>query len=505
MNKTYLFTVPLVLCGVLLGSVHSSGYTQFDQGALDSYVLESMKAWEVPGLAIAIVEGDDVVYAKGHGYCDLDNDKPVTPSTIFAIGSCTKSFTAAAVAMSVAEGGLDWDDKLVDLLPAFQLFDPYVTREVTVRDVLAHRCGLPHADHLWFGSTLDRDQIVYRMRLVEPQSSFRYTFDYSNNMYIVAGEIIRSVSGITWDEFMKARIFKPLGMTESTVSISAIADVKEAAVPYLHLDEKRVAVPWRNMDNAAPAGGINSNVVDMSRWLRLLLNDGVFEGQRILDSLQVEEIYTTQVVIHPQSPVKFTFPMGSEFLGYGLGWFVSSYHGHRVVEHAGGVDGMMAHVALVPDLELGIVVLSNMITQFLPLAISQWVIDRQLGLPETDWSTERLNSFRAYQQRLEAAEEEKEASRNADAPPSLLPAAYAGTYSHAYYGDVMVCVRADSLVFDFTPSFNATLAHWHHDTFKAVWPDRMMGEDFVTFVLGADGQAKKIEIERFGEFERSSD
>jgi CubicO group peptidase (beta-lactamase class C family) len=484
--------------------LNNASLAQTDYSRLDAYITRSMEDWAVPGLAVGIVKDGEVAYARGYGLRDLTTGEPVGEFTVFAIGSCTKAFTSIALAMLVSEGQLNWDDNVVKYLPAFQLYDPYVTRELTIRDALSHRTGLPHADHLWFGSTLDRATIVNRLRLIEPKSSFRYEFEYSNNMYIVAGEIIMAATGTSWDDFIRERIFEPLGMKSSRTSIPSSAKNEDAAVPYLFKDGRRLAVPWRDMNNAAPAGGIVSNVHDMMRWLMLQLNYGDFGGHRYIDSVQVVELQVPQTVIHPDSPVRFTFPIGSRFLSYGMGWFVSSYQGRKVVDHAGGVDGMMAHVLMVPEERLGVVVLSNMITQFLPLAISQWIMDRELDLPEKDWSTERLNVYRAHQERLRSAEEEKVASRVVGTTPSLTLDRYAGSYSHPIYGQAEVREMGGKLRFEFTPSFTSTLEHWHYDTFKAVWKDRMMAEDFVTFLLGADGRVEKLSIERFGDFDRIS-
>lgn len=505
MGKIWKIWILYIRWIVFLISLQNSIYAQDIRfSSLDSYITNAMKDWRVPGLAIAVVKDNSIVYAKGYGYCGLDQKSLVDERTVFAIGSCTKSFTAAALAMLVTEGKLNWDDCVTDYLPSFQLFDPYVTREVTIRDLLTHRCGIPHTDHLWFGSTFNREEIIRRLRYVEPVWSFRTTFEYNNIMYLVAGHIVQSLTGMSWDDFMRQRLFKVLGMTESSVTISALVDKENVAIPYLDINGESVEVPWRNMDNGAPFGGINSNVIDMAQWLRFQLNYGHYEGRRLIDSSQVKVMHSPQIFIPVNSRHSSLFPKGSQFPSYGLGWFIFSYYGHKVVEHAGGIDGMMANMTMIPEKRVGIVILSNMIPQFLPISITRWVMDRVLDLPEKDWSAEGLTTYRQITDQHHKTKEEKEAARDVDSHPSLALEDYAGKYTNPIYGEAIVIYQSGKLVFNLSPSFTSTLQHCHYDTFKAVWRDTMMDEDFITFILNGDGQAAKISVERFGEFEAVS-
>lgn len=313
----------------------------------DDYVQKAMKEWEVPGVAIAIVKGDQIVLAKGYGVRKIGEPAVVDEHTLFAIGSSSKAFTAASVAILVDQGKLKWDDPVTKYLPGFEMYDPYVTRELTVRDLLTHRSGLQRGDFLWYGSELDRDEIVRRARFIKPSWSLRSTFGYQNIMYLTAGQLVARVSGKTWDEFIQQRIFAPLSMTSSNTSISAFKTADNIASPHAKVDEKVNAIPWRNIDNIAPAGSINSNVLDMAQWVRLQLNQGAIKNERVFSAAAAKEMHASQTIIRFEPPYAMWYP-DAHFLNYGMGWFLSDYRGRKVVEHGGAIDGMRAEVAVIP-------------------------------------------------------------------------------------------------------------------------------------------------------------
>jgi CubicO group peptidase (beta-lactamase class C family) len=313
----------------------------------DDYVQKAMKEWEVPGVAIAIVKGDQIVLAKGYGVRKIGEPAVVDEHTLFAIGSSSKAFTAASVAILVDQGKLKWDDPVTKYLPGFEMYDPYVTRELTVRDLLTHRSGLQRGDFLWYGSELDRDEIVRRARFIKPSWSLRSTFGYQNIMYLTAGQLVARVSGKTWDEFIQQRIFAPLSMTSSSTSITAFKTADNVASPHAKVDEKVSAIPWRNIDNIAPAGSINSNVLDMAQWVRLQLNQGAIKNERVFSAAAAKEMHASQTIIRFEPPYAMWYP-DAHFLNYGMGWFLSDYRGRKVVEHGGAIDGMRAEVAVIP-------------------------------------------------------------------------------------------------------------------------------------------------------------
>ena len=351
----------------------------------DDYVNKALREWEVPGLAIAIVKDDRIVLAKGYGVRKLGDPTPVNERTLFAIGSSSKAFTAAAIAMLVDEGKVKWDDPVTKYLPGFELYDPYVTRELTVRDLLSHRSGLERGDLLWYGSEYDRDEILRRTRYLKPTWSLRSTFGYQNLMFLAAGQLIAKVSGKSWDEFIRQRIFVPLSMTASNTSIKDFKNCDNVSSPHGKFEDKIEAIPWRNIDNIAPAGSINSSVVDMAQWVRLQLAQGEYQKQRLLSSGAAKEMQTSQTVIRAEPPFSLFYPE-AHFLNYGLGWFLHDYKGRKVVEHGGAIDGMRAQVAMLPEEKLGLVILTNMDGTILPLALMFRIFDAYLGAPQRDWS-----------------------------------------------------------------------------------------------------------------------
>ncbi|MCI0664212.1 MAG: beta-lactamase family protein [Acidobacteria bacterium] len=351
----------------------------------DDYVNKAIKDWEVPGIAIAIVKDDKIVLAKGYGLRELGKSAPVDERTIFAIGSSSKAFTAAALAMLVDEGKIKWDDPVTKYLPGFELYDPYAAKEMTVRDLLCHRSGLVRVDLMWYGSAYSRDELLRRTRYLKPSWSFRSQFGYQNLMYLAAGQIIPAVAGQSWDDFIKERFFKPLDMSSSTTSINGIKFADNTATPHAKIDEKVITIPWRNIDNIAPAGSINSNVLEMSAWVRLQLNQGTFAGKRLLSSGAVNEMLKSQTIIPYDPPWSLMFPE-AHFLNYGLGWFLYDYRGRKVVDHGGNIDGMSALVAFLPEEKLGLVILTNLSGSDLRTALKYRILDAFIGGEKKDWS-----------------------------------------------------------------------------------------------------------------------
>ncbi|HSB12355.1 MAG TPA: serine hydrolase [Blastocatellia bacterium] len=458
----------------------------------DDYVNKALKDWEVPGLAIAIVKNDQIVFAKGYGVRKLGDAVPVDEKTIFAIGSASKAFTSASIAMLMDEGKLKWDDPATKYLPGFQLFDPYATRELAVRDLLCHRSGLERGDFLWYGTPYSRDEILRRVRYLKPAWSFRAMFGYQNIMYLAAGQIVAGVSGKTWDDFIRDRFFKPLGMTSSSTTIAALKDSDNVATPHGKIDDKVETLPWRNIDNIAPAGAINSNVIDMAQWVRLHLGEGVYKGQRLISSGGVKEMHTAQTVIRMDPPWTL-FYKDAHFLNYGLGWFLHDHRGRKVVEHGGNIDGMSALVGMIPEEKIGLVILTNMNGTLLPSAIASRVYDLYLGAPPRDYSAEMLKTYNAFLEQGKQAQKKIEDSRVKGTSPSLALDKYAGAYKDEMYGDAKVALENGKLVLS-TPAFVGDLEHWNYDTFRVTWRARSLGKALVTFTLNARGAIDEMNL-----------
>jgi len=460
-----------------------------------------MATWEIPGLAIAVVKDGETVWARGFGVRHLGTGEPVDENTIFAIGSATKAFTAAVVGMLVQEGLLDWDDHATAYLPTFELSDPYVTRELTVRDLLTHRSGLNRGDQVWYATDLDREEILHRVRYQPPTSSFRSQFGYNNNMVLAAGQLAPALTGLTWDEFVRRRIFAPLGMERSVTSTIPLGHMDNVAQPHLEVDGEVQPIPWRNIDNIGPAGSINSSVAEMASWIKLQLAGGIWKGQSLLDSALVREMHSPQTIVPLEGSWALMAP-ASHFLMYGMGWFLHDYRGQKIVQHGGNIDGMHALVALMPEEQLGLVILTNANPNYLTYALMLRVFDTFLGDAETDWNAELHQRFREVEERSEARQRDVEEARVSGTRPSLPMERYTGLYRHEMYGEVEVEMEEEHLTARRGPHFVGELEHWHFDTFRIHWRDRTMGTAFITFQLDARGQVARAELQGLGALER---
>jgi CubicO group peptidase (beta-lactamase class C family) len=501
MQRRTFLAVALLLAGVTHAAAQPKDASR--KGGplegLDGYIRTALRDWEVPGLAIAIVKDDAVVLAKGYGVRKLGEQTPVDENTIFAIASCSKAFTAAALAMLVDEGKIGWDDPVTKHLREFQLHDTYSSREIAVRDLLCHRSGLPRYDMVWYAQAASRDDILRRLRHAKPNTSFRSQFGYQNIMFLAAGQVVPAVAGTTWDEFVKARIFTPLGMKSSSTSIRAFRKDDPVATPHVRIEEKMEPIRWRNIDNAGPAGSINSTVVDMAQWIRLQLNEGVYGGKRLLTSKAIREMHSPQSVLRtegmgPEGRYWEVMHPGSRLLVYGLGWVMREYRGRVLVQHGGSIDGMRSVTILVPEEKLGLVILSNRGGHVLPEAIGQRVLDAYLGGVRRDWSAEMLEVQKVREKEARAAEKKVEKERITGTKPSLALEKYAGTYRDALYGAFTVAHEKGKLVARFGPSLVGKLEHWHLDTFRATWADRTFGRGFVTFRLNVKGEPDEVQV-----------
>jgi CubicO group peptidase (beta-lactamase class C family) len=477
---------------------------------LDAYVARALKEFEVPGLAVAIVKDGKVELVKGYGVRKLGEPAPVDEQTLFGIASNTKAFTAAALAILVDEGKISWDDPVIKHLPGFQMYDSYVTREMTVRDLLTHRSGLGlgAGDLMFFPpTTFTREEIVSRLRYIKPATGFRSKYAYDNVLYLVAGQVVAAVSGKSWDDFIKERIFAPLGMTTSNTSVKDLRPGGNFASPHSKVEGKLRPVPYMNIDNTAPAGAINSNVAEMSKWVLAQLNEGAInDDRRLFSRRQSREMWSAQTPIPVGDPPPPLSALRSNFSAYGLGWGLNDYRGHKVVSHSGGLLGMVSRVRMVPDIKLGIVVLTNQEASGAMEAISYHIIDHYLNAPATDW----VGGFRSvFEQRLAQAKEVEKsqgAARNAESKPSLPAAKYAGRYNDAWYGEVTIALEEGKLVMRFgrSPGLVGDLEHWQYDTFVARWRDRSLYADaYVTFSLKPDGgidQMKMVPVSPLTDF-----
>ncbi len=427
----------------------------------DASIKHSMQAWGVPGAAVAVIKDGEVIHCQGYGFRDIEKGLPVTSKTLFAIGSTTKAFTAMAAGLLVDEGKLEWDKPIRNYIPWFKLYDPVAGERLTVRDLLTHRSGLPRHELVWYRSTASRKEIVERLQYLEPTCDFRTRWQYQNMMITTAGYLVGVIAGMTYEEFVTDRIFKPLGMENSNFSVEASQQNPDFSYPYQTKDGVTERIPFCNIDQIGPAGSINSNLEDMSRWIQLHLNKGKVGDKQFISEASLQEMHSPQMVIGD-------FASGETpeitFQNYGLCWSVYNYRGYKVIEHSGGIDGFITEVALVPEKNLGVVMLSNENRNGIPIAGYREVIDRVLGLEPIDWNGRVKAEFDKLKHAQEEAEQKSDGDRKPDTQPSHPIEAYAGDYAHPGYGLFRVEVKDGKLIGNFN-TMDFPLEHYHYDIF----------------------------------------
>ncbi len=469
---------------------------QVDLAKLDAYFAKALRDWNVPGMAIAIVKDDKIVFEKGYGVREVGKTERVDEHTLFAVASNSKSFTAAALAILVDEKKISWDDRVQSYLPYFQLYDPYVSAETRVRDLLSHRVGLGtySGDLLWYGTPYNREEVVRRVRYLKQAYPFRAGYGYSNVMFVAAGEVIAKVYGKPWEEVVREKFLIPLGMKNTITSIRELTPTSNAATPHGEVEGKIVTFPWYNWDVMGAAGAIISSVHDMSQWLRLHMHHGTFEGKRIFSEEQSWTMWTPHNMYALSPSARKQVPHRN-FSGYGLGWGLYDYRSRFVATHSGGYDGMFSRMAVVPSEKLGIVILTNSMTSISEPLVYR-VLDAYLGGEEKDWSAEALARFKQNKQRELERRQKEIQSRVANTKPSLSLASYTGTYGGPLYGNAEVKLENGSLVLRLLPNpeLVADLSHWHYDVFEIKWRKRFpwFGNGKAQFLM--DASRKVIEM-----------
>jgi CubicO group peptidase (beta-lactamase class C family) len=477
---------PVVLFAYL---VHAVAVAQdAPLAGFDASVAKAVEEWRTPGLAIAVVKDGKVVFIKGYGVRELGKPAPVTEQTLFAIGSTTKAMTAALVGMLVDEKKLGWDDPVVTHLPWFQVKDPYLTREITVRDLLTHRAGLGNADYLWYGQTTEPQEILRRVRLLDASYSLRSSFIYQNVMYAVAGAVVEAVSGRPWEQMIRTRIFEPLGMRGSIATAATLAQQPNVAMPHDIVEGEVRVIENAAVDGVAPAGSVWSSAQDMSKWTQMLLDGGTFNGRVLLKKETVAELFEPQTMVTAEAFYPTARLTNPHWTTYGLGWFQQDYRGRAVDFHTGSIDGMVAIHGLLRDERVGVVVLANRDHAELRHALMLDVFDRFTGSPRREWSAELRTLYGGLQKEADDRRAKEESRRVAGTSPSLPPEKYAGTYSDPLHGDVHVSVEAGRLRARYGTAYVGTLDHWNYDTFRAKWDAKWRGTALVTFVLDTAGQ-----------------
>jgi len=468
--------------------------------AFETYAAKASADWKVPGLAVAVVKDGQVVLARAYGVKTLGRPEAATPHTLFAIGSTTKAMTAAAVAMLVDEGKVGWDDPVVRHLKTFGTGDPWLTSQITVRDLLTHRAGMPNTDYLWYRSDAAPGDVLRRFALVKPETSLRSHFRYQNVMYHAAGELVAAVSGKPWAEFVRERLFVPLGMSETAAVAAARPSGAEVASPHFEVEGTVRVIQEASVDSVAAAGSVWSSVTDMAKWAAFLLDGGKVGGKALLSEASVQELFTPQALVGKDGfypTARLTRP---HWTTYGLGWFQQDYAGRALDFHTGSIDGMVAICGLVRDERLAVVVLANLDHAEVRHALMLRAVDAfAAGRPDRDWSADLGKLYAELREQGKAQRGKLEGARVAGTRPSLLPEAYAGSYADPLYGRAQVSAEGGQLRVAIGQSLGGRLEHWNYDTFRVVpelpWVDPV----YLRFTVDAQGRPARLGMGDLGD------
>ncbi len=466
---------------------------------LDTALEKLLKDWKAAGFAVAIVEKNKVIYSRGFGYRNYTAKKPVTPNTLFAIGSCTKAFTSSLLGMMEKDGKLSLDKKATGYLPALHFFNSDMNEKITVRDMMTHRTGLPRHDYSWYlFPTASRDSLLQRIQYLEPNTGIRENWQYNNFMFLTQGMIAEKISGKSWEENIKEKIFTPLGMSRSNLSVKNMEQDDDASLGYgLKKDSSIKKLDYFNIDGMGPAGSINSSATEMANWVITWINNGQFNGREVLPASYIRDAISAQMAIGGALPEKESPDI--YFSNYGLAWFLTSYRGHYRVEHGGNIDGFSASTSFFPSDSIGIIVLSNQNASAIPSAARNLIADRMLKLPYRNWSSYLKQAVNKAALQAKETEKNKTSNRVAGTQPSHALTDYEGVFNNQGYGDIEIYSKKDSL-FARTSKEAMWLRHYHYDVFEVKGFDKEDGLDtssggtVLNFRTGDDGKIKSLSI-----------
>ena len=494
----------ILICLGLLGLASVVVSAELPIPKMEADIRKALADFRVPGLAIGIVKEGVAVYVKGFGVKAVNGNEPVDKNTIFGLGSASKTFNAGLAAVLVQAGQIKWDDKVVRHMPDFRLYDDWVTRETTVRDLLSHRTGVGEADNLgllFIGSKLGRDEVVAKAGYLPPLIGFRTGWFYSNIMFIAAGQMMAGVAGRSWDDCIREKIFAPLGMNSSSTSIRAFAPEDNRATPHWYEDGRPTPIPWGNMDTAGPAGSINSSATDLVKWLQLHLNGGSLAGHTLWGPDIQKEMFSPHSLL-VDIPIGWQTP----FSAYGLGWFICEYRGRKVVWHGGNCDGMSCVIGMLSEKKMGVVILQNTFPTRFEYDLMLRIMDMELGLPEREWrSLGEAQPISMTLRKYAPGPDDKPINRAAFGK-------YLGLYSSDLFGECEVRLEGNEAVLSFKAFPSAVLRAGRGDAFVADFGEGASGMfglilggrvwEEVKFGLGEDGAVKEMTVDRFGVFKR---
>lgn len=455
----------------------------------ESEIAQALQAYQVPGVAIAVVADGELIYAKGFGFRDLEKQFPVTSDTIFAIGSCSKAFTSFLAGTMVDEGLISWDEKIIDMFPEFRLHDEHATLHVTMRDLLTHRSGLPRHGFMWYGSsTMTRSDMMKRLRYLEPSCDLRARYQYNDLMYLVAGYSMEQLIGRSWEQQVAEKILAPLQMDNTGFSSDEMQQKSDFAIPYLEKEGSLKRTPFRDISLIAPAGGIHSNVKDLAKWVAMHLNGGKIEGKTLISPAALQEMHAPQTIV-PGAPES------NESLIYtgGLGWNIVPYRGHYYISHDGGVHGFTSVVGFFPKEKIGIIVLSNRNLTSFPRYLSNQLIDRLFGISNSHWLEEGMAGVQKSREAQEESKHKEVLLRKIGTHPSHPLECYAGDYTNPGYGTLTVEVKDDQISATIN-GLKCFLEHWHYNVF-------VLSEESQDMLINREGTKFSFQVGLNGEIE----
>lgn len=464
--------------------------------SLDEMIQKGISDWQIPGFAAAVVKDGKTVFQKAYGIREIGKPDPVNLNTLFTIGSTTKAITTACLAILVDEGKLAWDDPVAKHFPEFRLKDPYVTKNLTVRDLLTHRAGMPNTDLFWITSDISKDEIFQKMELVDPAYTFRGGYIYQNIMYSVAGEVVARVSGIPWHQFVKERIFGPLEMDDSVPLMSDLTAIENKATPHYLINDEVKTIITSNTDPVAPAGSIWSSINDMTKWLQCMLDGGKIGNKRLISEKQYSEIMKPNHIIPMQSFYPTTALTKPNWTTYGLGWFQHDYRGKMVEFHTGSIGGLIAIIGMIPSEGVGFYALGNMDHAELRHAAMYKAFDLYAFNDDSrDWHKEIFELYKGFNDAEETVSEQLNDNRVEGTKPSFPDLEeYVGTYSDGIYGQIKVESLGDELEIYFNNKLIGKMTHWHYDTFDLKFNKEQWGSTLVTFNLDPVGGIEELEF-----------
>jgi len=462
---------------------------------LDQYYAKMVKEWDVPSATIGIVKDGKLVFTGSYGVKEMGKAERPNANTNYAIASNSKAFTSTILGMLVDEGKLNWNDKVIDHLPYFAVYDPWVSANVTIRDLLSHRVGLGtfSGDVIWYKSNLSAEEIVKRVKFIPKAYDFRAGYGYSNVMYITAGEVIRKITGKSWAENVKERIFDPLGMDNTVTNPNKLESIGNYATPHARENDVNLPIDWVNWEEIGALGGVISNVNDISKWMILNLNHGIISNDTLFSKNTRNMVWMPHNSHYINHTKKNDF--NRHFNAYGLGWGISDYHGNLRVGHTGGYDGMITAITMIPDKKIGIVVLTNGMKSPI-MAATYYGLDQFLGEESIDWSVKMLEA-RNTSQKKDTRVSERKSARTLNTKPSIALDDYMGTYKSDIYGAIKISKKGDDLQMNFehSPDLSATLVHWHYDVFEIKWDVKHAWFNFGTVKFNLDNNLKVLGID----------